>query len=155
MPAAAQAAAPPDGDMAEHAHKEVAVTEPLPAAASESLDAAPRPRLAPDVVALLVDREQARHHSELMRTREQILALSSSSAEALLSALDDELAAVATAAIGAMSVLRRDPTDPLTPSAVEELSGSTGEYLTRVADLNRSLLAIHLALEAQVRTNSS
>ncbi|OLL70418.1 hypothetical protein Ae168Ps1_6165c [Pseudonocardia sp. Ae168_Ps1] len=153
--AAAQTTTPAAGGEPEHGQEEDAVTDSRPDVEPESSGPAPRPRLVPDVLALLVDRERARHHSELVQTLEQIRDLSSSSTEVLLSALDDELAAVATAAIGAMSILRRDPADLLTSSAGEDLSESTGDYLARVASLTRSLLAIHLTLEAQVRTNSS
>lgn len=120
MTEAAHTTVPPTGDESgRHGHKEVAVADPRPAVEPESLDRTPQSQLASDVLNVLVDRERARHHSELAQTREQILSLASSSAVALLSSLDDELAAVATAAIGAMSVLRRDLADPLTSSEVE------------------------------------
>lgn len=135
-----------------HGHEEDAASTPQPAVEP---DFSLRPQLASDAVTLLMHRERARHHSELAQTREQILALSSSSTESLFSTLNVELAAVATTAIRAMSVLQRDLTDSLTPLAVEELSGATGGYLARVASLNRSLLAIHLTLEARVRSSSS
>ncbi|WP_143510742.1 hypothetical protein [Pseudonocardia sp. Ae717_Ps2] len=108
-----------------------------------------------DPVSLLLHREQARHHSELAQTREQVTALLASPTASLLTALDADLADVATTAVEAMAVLRRHPGPELAPDQVDEVSGAVGDYLATVARLCRSTLAIHLTLEAQVHSDTS
>ncbi|MBN9739452.1 MULTISPECIES: hypothetical protein [unclassified Pseudonocardia] len=108
-----------------------------------------------DPVSLLLHRERARHHTELAQTREQVIALLASPTASLLTALDADLAEVATTAVEAMAVLRRHQGPELAPDQVEEVSGAVGDYLATAARLCRSTLAIHLTLEAQVRSDTS
>ncbi|BBG05725.1 MULTISPECIES: hypothetical protein [Pseudonocardia] len=111
-------------------------------------------KAAVDPVRLLIHREQIRHNAELAQTHEQVTALLASPTASLLTALDSDLAAVATAAIEAMAVLRQHQAPERIPDQ-DEVSGAVGDYLATVARLCRSTLAIHLTLEAQVRSDTS
>lgn len=133
---------------------EVKVTESAGTSSSQA-GRTGRARVETDPVSLLLDREQARHHAELVQTREQVAGLLACPTGSLLTALDTDLAAVATTAIEAMAVLRRHPEPELTADQIDEVSGAVGDYLATVARQCRSILAIHLTLEAQVRSDTS
>ncbi|MBP2371966.1 hypothetical protein [Pseudonocardia parietis] len=97
--------------------------------------------------------EQARHHSELTQTGEQVSTLAADPPDALFVALDDDLAAVARSAVGAMSALRRNAAGELAGPAGAEISSALGVYLTELARLTRSALALHLAVESRLNAN--
>lgn len=80
----------------------------------------------------------------------QATSMTGASNDALLVALDDDLAAVALATVTAMSALRQRTLGELTPDAIETACDAVGTYLTQVTRLTRSTLAIRLALEAQL-----
>lgn len=80
----------------------------------------------------------------------QATSTTGASSDALLVALDDDLAAVAMATVTAMSALRQHPSGELARDAVETACDAVGSYLTQVTRLTRSTLAIRLALEAQL-----
>ena len=97
-----------------------------------------------------LDAAEACYLDAFLQVREEARNLLGGSADSVLAELVDDLAAVAVAAIEAMTELRRVRSS--TSSGAPHATATTGgRHLMELADRSRSALAAHLALQIQAR----
>ncbi|MEQ3552862.1 hypothetical protein WIS52_20535 [Pseudonocardia nematodicida] len=97
----------------------------------------------------LLMREKARHHSEWRATCDELPALSGAPANVLVERLEQDLSAVATAAIHALTAVRESSAfgegEP-TSGDLSEIGDAAGSWLATITSSLRSALVAHMAL---------